>query len=53
MHEILHINFHDYVAFWHSHDSIRMIALEFKIGNMIRCNVNVIASSKQRITFVL
>ena len=24
MHEILHINFHDYVPFWHSHDNIRL-----------------------------
>ena len=24
MHEILHINFHDYVAIWHSHGSIRL-----------------------------
>ena len=24
MHEILHINFHDYVAIWHSHGSTRL-----------------------------
>ena len=50
MREILHINFHEYVAFWHLHDSISD-CIGIQKGNMIWCNV--IASSKQRITLVL